>query len=78
MFSRPRYQYAREFAPALEYPLQPDEVIAHLREHLAYHGHNHLFYRARCTSLAAEVADLRARVSALVSRVSALESGDAA
>lgn len=61
MWFAPKYRYARE-TPEWTRPLSPEEVVAHLREHLFYEAHNHRFYRARAEALAAEVATLRARL----------------
>ncbi|MCY1233494.1 hypothetical protein D9M72_460390 [compost metagenome] len=44
--------------PDVPRALHPDEAIAHLREHVYYHAHNHAFYKARCAALEARLAAL--------------------
>lgn len=50
--------YFRYSAVTPEVPkaLNEDEALAHLREHLFFHAHNHAFYKARCADLEAHLA----------------------
>lgn len=53
------FRYSK-VTPQIPKALHPDEVIAHLREHLFYHAHNHAFYKARCKALESRLAALEA------------------
>lgn len=53
------YRYAIA-TPALPKALNADEAVAHLRESLYYHSHNHAYWRGRAKALEARVAALEA------------------
>lgn len=53
------FRYSK-VTPDMPKALHPDEVVAHLREHLFYHVHNHAFYKARCEALTRRLTALEA------------------
>jgi len=47
-------------SPQLPKALSADKAVAHLRESLFYHAHNHAFWRARAKALEAHLVALEA------------------